>query len=81
MRAVKRKRLPKAEIRYAQHATEFDSFFAYYEDSSNFSLSSLNEAPSFPIETSPNNTAVPQIITSDSIDDEMGSSNGTTDES
>ena len=81
VRAVKRKRLPKAEIRYAQHATEFDSFFAYYEDSSNFSLSSLNEAPSFPIETSPNNTAVPQIITSDSIDDEMGSSNGTTDES
>ena len=42
VRAVKRNRLPKAEIRYAQHATEFDSFLAYYEDSSNFSLSSLN---------------------------------------
>ena len=81
VRAVKRKRLQKAEIRFAQPAAEFDSFFAYYEDSSNFSLSSLNMAPSFPIETSPNNTAVPQIITSDSIDDEMCCSKGTTDES
>ena len=81
VRAVKRKLLPKAKIRFAQQATEFDSFFAYYEDSTNFSLSSLNEAPFFPIETSPNTTAVPQIITSDSNDDEMCSSNGTTDES
>ena len=79
VRAVKRKRLPKAEIRFAQHA--IDSFFDYYEDSSNFSLSSLNQAPSFPIEVSPNTIAVPQIITSDSIDDETCSSNETTDES
>ena len=79
VRAVKR--LPKAEIQFAQHATEFDSFFAYYGDSSNFSLSSLKEALCFPLETSSNTTAVPQINTSDSIDDEMCSSNGTTDES
>ena len=81
VRAVKRKSLPKAEIRFAQQVTEFDSFFAYYEDTSNFSLSSLNEAPCFLIETSPNTTAVTQIIASNSIDDKMCSINGTTDES
>ena len=81
MRAVKQKRLPKAEIRFALHATESDYFIAYYKDSSKFSLSSLNEAPSFPTETSPNTTAVPQIITSDSIDNEMSGNNGTTDDS
>ena len=81
VRAVKRKSLPKAEIRFAQQATEFDSIIAYYEDTSNFSLSSLNEAPCFLIETSPNTPAVTQISASDSVDDKMCSSNGTTDES